>query len=92
MDADSVSHAMHCRHLISDGDYDVICSAPNDMKMNCLILEYLKLMNVSDLMKFCAILKEIEPQKIIGNTIENCKKMFVVRTCICECLNTCILN
>ena len=77
MDADSVSHMIHSKHLITDDDYDVISRAPNDVKMNCLILQYVKLMNISDVMKFCAVLKEIESLKIIGNTLENCEKTFM---------------
>ena len=74
MDADSVSHMMHCKHLITDDDYDVITSAPNDIKMNCLLLQYVKLMSTTETIKFCGILKEIETQRNIGNSLETCKK------------------
>ena len=63
MDADSVSHMMHCKHLITDDDYDMITSAPNDVKMNCLILQYVKLMDKTTLVKFCDLLNEIETNK-----------------------------
>ena len=39
MDADTVSHMMHCEHLITDSDYEAITAAPNDIKMNCLLLQ-----------------------------------------------------
>ena len=70
MDADSVSHMMHCKHLITDDDYDVITSAPNDIKMNSLILQYVKMMSHSMFLEFCGILKGIETQRRIGVTLE----------------------
>jgi len=73
MDADSVSHLLHSRHIISDDDYDVITFAPNDMKMNCLMLQHLKAMNNADLLRFCKVLKDIETQQEIGSHLENCK-------------------
>ena len=66
MDADSVSHMMQCEHLITDDDYEAITTAPNDAKMNCLLLHYVKLMDMKMLLKFCDILKSIETQKRIG--------------------------
>ena len=42
MDADSVSHMMHCEHLINDDDYEAITAAPNDSKMNTLLLHSLQ--------------------------------------------------
>ena len=73
MDADSVSHMMHCEHLITDDDYEAITTAPNDTKMNCLLLHYVKLMDTKMKLKFCDILKSIETQKSIGETLEVCK-------------------
>ena len=77
MDADSVSHMMHCKHLITDDDYDVITSAPNEMKMNCLTLQYVKMMDLSKLFEFCNILKDIETQHSIGETLEACKYAYM---------------
>ena len=65
MDADSVSHMMHCEHLITNEDYEVINVAPNDNKMNTLLLQYVRSMNMSQLSRFCDILKSIESHKII---------------------------
>ena len=73
MDADSVSHMMHCEHLITDDDYDAITAAPNDTKMNCLLLHYVKLMDTKELFKFCDILKSIETMQRIGESLEICK-------------------
>lgn len=73
MDADSVSHMMHCEHLITDDDYEAITTAPNDIKMNCLLLQYVKLMDLKMLLKFCDILKSIETQRDIGKSLEICK-------------------
>ena len=73
MDADSVSHMMHCEHFITDDDYDAITNAPNDTKMNCILLHYVKLMDVKDLFKFCDILKSIETMERIGESLEVCK-------------------
>ena len=76
MDADSVSHMMHCEHLITDDDYEAITAAPNDNKMNTLLLQYVRSMNVNQLSKFCDILKSIETHKIIGDCSSLCK-------CVC---------
>ena len=57
MDADSVSHMMHCEHLITDDDYEAIVAAPNDSKMNTVILQYIKKMDIIKLNSFCDILK-----------------------------------
>ena len=73
MDADSVSHMMHCEHLISDDDYEAITAAPNDNKMNTLLLQYVRSMNVSQLTKFCDILKSIETCAIIRDCLSTCK-------------------
>ena len=73
MDADSVSHIMQCKHLITDDDYEAIISAPNDTKMNCLLLQYVKLMDTNMLLKFCDVLKSIETQRSIGETLQVCK-------------------
>ena len=73
LDADSVSHMMYCQRLISDNDYDVITSAPNDIKMNCLILQYVKMMDAYKFQQFCDILKDMESQQQIGKFLETCK-------------------
>jgi len=63
MDADSVSHLMYTENLITDDEFEVISTAPNDMIMNCLLLQFLKLMEVCTLYKFCGLLQKIETQK-----------------------------
>jgi len=73
MDADSVCHMMHCRHFLTDDDYDIISAAPNDMKMNCLLLQYFKLIEVNGLLKLCDVLKEIEAQKTIVEKLKTGK-------------------
>ena len=73
MDADSVSHMMHCEYLITDDDYEAITAAPNDNKMNTLLLQYVRSMNVNQLSRFCDILKTIETHKIIGDFSSPCK-------------------
>ena len=76
MDADSVSHMMHCEHLITDDDYEAITAAPSDNKMNTLLLQYVRSMNVNQLSKFCDILRNIESHKmIIGDYSSTCKCM-----------------
>ena len=77
MDADLVSHMMHCEHLITDEDYEAIAAALNDNKMNMLILQYVRSMNVTQLSKFCDILKSIETHKISGDSSSTCK-------CLCS--------
>ena len=73
MDADSVSHMMHCNHLITDDDYEAITAAPNDSRINCLILQYVREMNTRALFKFTSVLKGIETQQNIGYSLELCK-------------------
>ena len=76
MDADSVSHMMHCEHLMTDDDYEAITTAPNDSKMNILLLQYVRSMNVKQLSRFCDILKNIETiHEIIRNCSSTCKCM-----------------
>ena len=79
MDADSVSHMMHYKHLITDDDYEAITAAPNDSKMNTVILQYVRAMDMSQLIKFCDILKGIETQKIIGDNLSTCKYIHVLQ-------------
>jgi len=73
MDADSVSHMMHCKHLITDDDYEAITAAPNDCKMNTVLLQYVRGMDLSALFKFTDILKSIETHEKIGHNLELCK-------------------
>ena len=73
MDADSVSHMMHCEHLITDDDYEAITAAPNDSKMNVLLLQYVRSMNMSQLSRFCDILERIEAHKVVGECSSTCK-------------------
>ena len=73
MDADSVSHMMLCEHLIIDDDYEAITAAPNDNKMNTLLLQYVRSMNANQLSRFCDILKSIEAHNIIGVCSSTCK-------------------
>ena len=73
MDADSVSHKMHCNHLISDDDYEAITAAPNDIKINTVLLQYVRQMHIRQLIGFCDVLKSIETQKTIGELLSACK-------------------
>ena len=73
MDADSVSHMMHYKHLITDDDYEAITAAPNDSKMNTVILQYVRAMDINQLNKFCDVLKSIETQKNIGDCLSTGK-------------------
>ena len=72
MDADSVSHMMHCNHLITDDDYEAITAAPNDSIMNVVILEYVRAMDLPTLLKFADLLKAVETQMSIGSCLEYC--------------------
>ena len=73
MDADSVSHMMYCKQLITDADYEAIAAAPNDIKMNTVLLQYVRQMHMSQLITFCDVLKSTETQKIIGDLLSACK-------------------
>jgi len=76
MDADSVSHMMHCNNLISHDDYNVISTAPNDIKMNCQIMQCVKLMSEQDLLRFCDTLNEIKRHHKIASVLQHCKLTF----------------
>ena len=73
MDADSVSHMMHRDHLITDDDFEAITAAPNDNKMNSLLLQYVRSMDVNQLSRFCDILESIKAHQIIGDCSSTCK-------------------
>ena len=95
MDADSVSHMMHYKHLITDDDYEAITAAPNDSKMNTVILQYVRAMDMNQLSSFCDILKSIENQKIIGDHLSTCKyvRMYIhayvyATKCVCIYITT----
>ena len=72
MDADSISHMMHCERLITDSDYEAITAAPNDINMNRLLLQYVRAMDMADLLKFCYLLKNIDTHHCIGDNLETC--------------------
>ena len=72
MDADSVSHMMHSDCLITDKDYEAITAAPNDININRLLLQYVRAMNVANLMRFCDLLKNIDTHRSIGDILETC--------------------
>ena len=78
MDADSVSHMMHSEQLITDSDYEAITAAPTDINMNCVLLQYVRAMNMINLLKFCDLLKNFETQQCIGESLENCKSIVYV--------------
>ena len=73
MDADSVSHLMHYNHLITDDDYKAITAAPYDSKINSLLLQYVRAMDLPSLFKFAEILQSVEALKSIGSLLELCK-------------------
>ena len=85
MDADSVSHMMHCNHLITDDDYEAITAAPNDWMMNVLILEYIRVMDPPTLLKFVSLLENMETQRSIGCSLKSCMyiTMYIyIYTCV----------
>ena len=69
MDADSVSHMMHYKCLITDDDFKAITVAPNDDTMNLALLQYVRSMDLSSLFKFIEILQSIETQEGIAHHI-----------------------
>ena len=77
MDADSVSHMIHCSHLITDDDYEAITAAPNDSKMNIVLLEYIRAMDVTNLLKFADLLKGIEMHYSVGCKLKLGMKLYV---------------
>ena len=87
MDADSVSYMMCHERLLTNDEYDVITSAPNDLKMNCLLLHCVKMMDIFKFQQFCNILKDLGSQKRIGECLETCKCLY-----ICACTHESVLN
>ena len=80
MDADSVSYLMHSEQLLTDKEYEAITAAPNDININRLLLQYVRAMDMTNLLKFCNVLKTIETFQYIGETLETC--MYVRYMCI----------
>ena len=78
MDADSVTFLMYCENLLNVDDYKAITAAPNDLKMNSLLLRYVmqyaKSLNMDKLNKFCTVLKSIETQCSVGDSLLKGKK------------------
>ena len=72
MDADSVSHMMHYKYLITDDDFKAITAAPTDDTINLALLQYVRSMDLSSLFKFVEILQNIETHKSIGHHLESC--------------------
>ena len=72
MDADSVSHMMHSEQLITDSDYEAITAAPNDININRLLLQYVRAMDMTNLLKFCNLLENIDTQQCIAENLEKC--------------------
>ena len=70
MDADSVSHILHCNQLITDIDFKVITTAPSDSKMNTVILQYLRAMDPATLIKFADLLRDIETYQSVGDNLK----------------------
>ena len=77
MDADSVSHMMHSEHLITDSDYEAITAAPNDINMNRLLLQYVRAMDMPNLLRLCNLLQNIDTQKCIGENLEKCMSVYI---------------
>ena len=72
MDADTVSHMMRSECLLTDSIYELITAAPNDINMNRLLLQYVRVMDMPSLLKFCDLLKNIEIQQCIVVKLEKC--------------------
>ena len=80
MDADTVSHMMHSKSLITDSVYELIKAAPNDINMNRLLLQYVRALDMPGLWKFCDLLKNIEIQQRIGIKLEKCTQASYICT------------
>ena len=76
LDADSVSHMMYYKHIVTADEYEAITAAPNDSKMNTVILQYVRAMNINQLKNLCDVLKSIETQKIIGDSLSTGKYQY----------------
>ena len=80
MDADSVSHMLYCNHLITDDDFEAIIAAPSDSKMNSVILEYAREMDLFTLLNFTDLLIKMETQQSVGEALK--KGSYVCTYCV----------
>ena len=60
---------MMSHHLLCELDHKIILEAPLDHIKNCYILEHVRHMEASDVLKFIDILKEIPDQKHLWITL-----------------------
>ena len=71
MDSDAIVQEMSTQQLFSDNDLLTISTAINKYHKNCLVLDRVRLMNVTTLMTFCNLVQRIDHQKHIGIALLN---------------------
>ena len=79
MDPDQVSKTMHFKNLLSSSDLDILefCFPINYMK-NCLLLEYIRNLQIAKLFTIAEALCKIDNQKHIFETLLKGIKLFAV--------------
>jgi len=71
MDADVIVQEMSTKQLLSDDDMYTISIAMNKYQKNCLVLDRVRLMNMTSLMSFCFVMQGIDHLRHIGTTLLN---------------------
>ena len=83
---------MMSHHLLCELDHKIILEAPLDHIKNCYILEHVRHMEASDVLKFIDILKEIPDQKHLwitltdGETLQSVKYYCPLHTYVHICI------
>ena len=71
MDADSVSHLMTSKKLLTKADVKIINRFFDNRYRNGLILKHIMLMSTAELFCFCEVLLDMEHQYYIGTLLIN---------------------
>ena len=75
LDADFIVQHMSAEQLLSDDSLDTIEMAADKYQKNCLILNAVRLMDLTLLMSVCDILLNTDHQRHIGTALMNGKLM-----------------
>ena len=92
LDPLEVVELMMSHHLLCELDHKIILEAPLDHIKNCYILEHVRHMEASDVLKFIDILKEIPDQKHLwitltdGETLQSVKYYCPLHTYVHICI------
>ena len=69
LDSDLIVHQMSTQKLLSEDEVHNVKIATSKYYKNCLVLEKVRLMNITSLTSFCNFLIHIDHQKHVGTTL-----------------------